>query len=158
MKTHWGPVDLAHVQPLEHRLTELGVCPTSQELVQLDQQSVVRVLGLDDLHGALVPHTASTSFQINTHVYSVIKLERKGQVRIAIFAMSSGIFEGQSTTTTVAKVDCSTLLLQPVFLFTFHVDNCIQHFRKIQQAGDGLPRQRDKVVAQWLSRWVASKR
>ena len=56
------------MKALQHGSAEFRVCSSRQELVQLDQKAVVRVLGLDDLHGGLVANTATSGFQINTHV------------------------------------------------------------------------------------------
>ena len=52
-------VDLTHVKALQDSRTELGVGSAGQELVQLDQESVVRILGLHNLHGTLVPRAAA---------------------------------------------------------------------------------------------------
>jgi hypothetical protein len=67
VKTNRRLIDLTHVKALQDSCTELGLGSARQELVELDQETVVRILGLDNLHGALVPRAASTSFQIDTH-------------------------------------------------------------------------------------------
>jgi hypothetical protein len=67
VKANRGLIDLAHVKTLQYCGAKLGISSSGQKLVQLDQKTVVRVLGLDNLHGALMPRAASSGFQINTH-------------------------------------------------------------------------------------------
>jgi hypothetical protein len=67
VETHRRLVDLTHVQTLQDGSTESRVRSASEELVELHQKLGVRVLTLELLHGALVPHAASASFQIDTH-------------------------------------------------------------------------------------------
>jgi hypothetical protein len=67
VKTHWGLVDLTHVQTLQDSCAESRVSSAREELVELDQKLGVRILTLELLHGALVPHAASAGFQIDTH-------------------------------------------------------------------------------------------
>jgi len=55
-------VRLAHVQALQDGSAEFGVCSARQKLVELDKEFVVWILALDCLHGAGVPHAASTGF------------------------------------------------------------------------------------------------
>jgi hypothetical protein len=55
------------MKTLQDGRTELGFGSAGKELVQFDQESVVGVLGLYDLHGAFVPRAASTGLQINSH-------------------------------------------------------------------------------------------
>ena len=68
VESHRGLVDLTHVKTLQDSRAELGVGSAGQELVKLDQESVVRVLGLNNLHGALVPRAATACLQIDTHL------------------------------------------------------------------------------------------
>jgi hypothetical protein len=67
VKTHRRLVNLTHVQTLQYGGAESGLRSASEELVQLDQELGVRILALELLHGALVPHAASAGFQIDTH-------------------------------------------------------------------------------------------
>lgn len=64
-------VDLRHVQTLGYGSTEFGVRSAGEEFVQLDEETVVGVLGLDDFHRRLVAATASSGFQVDSHVYLV---------------------------------------------------------------------------------------
>ena len=59
VESHRRLVDLTHVKTLQDSRTELGVGSASQKLVKLDQESVVRILGLYNLHRALVPRAAT---------------------------------------------------------------------------------------------------
>lgn len=68
VKSHWWLVGLTHVQTLKDGGAKLRFCSACQELVQFDQKTVVRIRGLDLLHGGAVPHAATSSFDINTHV------------------------------------------------------------------------------------------
>ena len=55
------------MKTLQHGSAKLGIRTAAEELVQLNQQLVVRILSLYDFHGGLVPHTAAASFQIDAH-------------------------------------------------------------------------------------------
>jgi len=68
VKAHRWLVYLTHVKALQDGRTELGVGSARQKLVKLDQEPVVRILGLHNLHGALMPRAATASLQINTHL------------------------------------------------------------------------------------------
>ena len=76
MQSNGRLVQLAHVQSLQHSSAELGISSAGQELIQFDQELVVRILRLDLLHGALVADAAAAGFQIDTHVclLKVLKL------------------------------------------------------------------------------------
>ena len=67
VKSYGWLVDFGHVKTLDYGSTETGVGTASKELVELDQETGVRVSGLDDLAGGLMSGTATTCFQINTH-------------------------------------------------------------------------------------------
>ena len=62
----WG-VDLGHVQTLGDSGAESGVGTTSEELVKLDEKTVVGVLRLDHLHRRLVAGTAASCLKIDSH-------------------------------------------------------------------------------------------
>ena len=62
----WG-VDLGHVQTLGDSGAESGVGTTSEELIKLDEKTVVGVLCLDHLGRRLVAGTAASCFKINSH-------------------------------------------------------------------------------------------
>ena len=68
VEANWWLVHLAHVKALHNGGTKFRIGTARQEFVKLDQKLVVRVLGLDDLGRDRVPCTASTGFQINTHL------------------------------------------------------------------------------------------
>lgn len=55
-------VNLGHVQTFQDGGAEFRIRSACEELVQFDQELVVRVGRFDGFHGALVPHSASTSF------------------------------------------------------------------------------------------------
>lgn len=62
----WG-VDLGHVQTLSDGGAESGVGTTSEELVKLDEKTVVGVLRLDNFHRRLVAGTAASCLKIDSH-------------------------------------------------------------------------------------------
>jgi len=68
VETNWGLVYLTHVQTLQDSRAKVGLSSSGQELVQLDQESVVRILGLYNLHRGLVPRAATAGLQVNTHL------------------------------------------------------------------------------------------
>lgn len=67
IKSHRRLVGLGHVKTLDNGSTEFGISTTSKEFVQLDEKTVVRVCGLDNLGGYGMSGTATTCFQINSH-------------------------------------------------------------------------------------------
>ena len=67
VKANGRGVDLGHVQALRDGGAKLGVGTASEELVQLDEETRVGVLRLDDLHRRLVARAAPSCFQIDTH-------------------------------------------------------------------------------------------
>ena len=75
MKADWWLVILGHVKALQDGSAESRLCSAGQELIQLNQQAIVRVLGLYNLHGRLVSNKATSCFQIDTH--SVLLNENK---------------------------------------------------------------------------------
>lgn len=68
VEPNWRRVDLGHVQTLGNGGAEFGVCSAREEFVQLDEETVVGVLRLDDFRRRLVATTASSGFKIDSHV------------------------------------------------------------------------------------------
>jgi len=64
-------VHLGHVKTLDDGSAEAGVGTTCEELVELDEETVVGVGGFDDLGRDFMSGTASSCFQINSHFCSV---------------------------------------------------------------------------------------
>jgi len=74
-----GSVDLTLVEALEDSLAESRVGTAAEERVQLDEETAVRVLGLDLDHGRLVANTATSGFQIDTHISSEKERGKTGE-------------------------------------------------------------------------------
>lgn len=81
VKSNGRMVDLGHVKTLHNGSTKVGIRTTGKELVQLDEKTSVGVCGLDDLGGGLVSGTATTCFQINSHVVAVLELEDRNSLK-----------------------------------------------------------------------------
>lgn len=67
MEAEGGRVDLGHVQTFGHGGAEFGVGSAGEEFVEFDEETIVGVLGFDDLHGGLVAAAAASGFEIDTH-------------------------------------------------------------------------------------------
>lgn len=77
VKSDRWSINSGHMKTLYNSCAELGVGTTCKELVQLDEKTVVRVCTLDYLGRGLVSSTASTCFQIDSHVCKImLKSER----------------------------------------------------------------------------------
>ena len=67
VKANRRSVDLGHMQALGDGGAESGVSTTGEELVKLDEKTVVGVLCLDNLHRRSVAGTAASCLKIDSH-------------------------------------------------------------------------------------------
>jgi len=71
VKANGGGVDLGHVQTLCNGGAESGVGTTSEELIKLDEKTVVGVLRLYNFHRRLVAGTAASCLKVDSHGWLV---------------------------------------------------------------------------------------